>query len=78
MDKTENQTGAVHCEHSAAREEVKYVVANLAGIDNGMQLLLLLLHKVEDGSVSATGLKNLLEPLCGRLSQQTERLSRMV
>ncbi|CUA82064.1 MULTISPECIES: hypothetical protein [Gulbenkiania] len=54
------------------------VVSDLAGLDDALQLLLLLLQRAEDEPISAMGLKNLLEPLCGGLRQQTERLSGLI
>lgn len=57
-----------------AVRELRDVVANLAGLDDALQLLLLLLQRAEDEPLSAMGLKNLLEPLCGGLRQQTVRL----
>lgn len=59
-------------------DQLRGVVADLAGLDDALHLLLLLLHRAEDEPLGAMGLKNLLEPLCGGLRQQTERLGGLI
>lgn len=62
----------------ATMDQLRDVRANLYGLDDALHLLLLLLHRAEDEPLGAMGLKNLLEPLCGGLRQQTERLGGLV
>ncbi|ACO74267.1 hypothetical protein LH460_06295 [Laribacter hongkongensis] len=59
-------------------EQLRDVMADLAGLDDALRILLLLLHRAEDEPLGAMGLKYLLEPLCGGLSKQTEKLGELI